>query len=164
MARPFSVIHYRKYRPDAQSAISGMRIETEEDAAKAKKMKRLIKKARKLGMAEDTIEALHSEFNPYFYLHMTRAEMWHLEGKFRDVGLANSWPSMSGYGMNFQGSAEYVITDVEDPAAAFQSALESLKGTVLFSGVVEIEYRDNSEIKFLNIRKSVVTMVDKYPR
>lgn len=164
MARPFSVIHYRKYRPDTQSAISGMRIETEADASKAKKMKRLIKKARKLGMAEDTIEALYSEFKPYFYLHMTRAEMWHLEEKFRDVGLSNSWPSMSGYGMNFQGSAEYVITDVEDPAAAFQSALESLKETVLFSGVVEIEYRDNSEIKFLNVRKSVVTTVDEYPR
>lgn len=164
MARPFSVIHYRSYRPDTQSAISGLRIETEEDADKAKKMNRLIGKARKLGMAEDTIEALYSEVNPYFYLHMTRAEMWQLQDKFRDVGLSASWPKMSGYGMNFQGSAEYVITDVEDPAAAFQSALESLKETVLFSGVVEIEYRDNSEIKFLNIRKSVVTVVDEYPR
>lgn len=164
MARPFSIIPYREYRSDTQSAIAAMRIKTKEDAVKAKKMKRLIKKARKLGMYGDTIEALYSEYRPYAYHHMTRTELWQLEEKFRDVGLSNSWPSMTGYGMNFTGSAEYVITDVEDPAASLQTALESLKETVLFSGVVEIEYRDNNEIKFLNVRNSVVTMVDEYPR
>lgn len=163
MARPFVVIPYRNYRP-TQSAIGAMRIETEEDNIRARKIKRLIKKARKLDLGGETIKALYSEYNPFFYLHMTQAEMCRLEEKFRDVGLDASRPTMNAYGMNFQGSAEYVIADVEDPAAALQSVLDSIKGTVLFTGVVEIEYQDNSEIKFLNVRKSVVTVVDEYPR
>lgn len=164
MARPFIVIPSRSYRPDTQSAIGAMRIETEEDNIRARKIKRLIKKARKLDLDQETINALSAEYNPYFYLTMNRLELWRLQDKFGEVGLDAARPTMSGYGMNFTDSGKPVVTLVEDPAAALQNALDSIKETVLFTGVVEIEYQDNSEIKFLNVRKSVVTVADEYPR
>jgi hypothetical protein len=164
MARPFVVIPSRSYRSETQSALAAMRIETEEDSIKAKKVKRLIKKARKMDLDQGTISALYSEYNPYFYLTMTEGEVWFLKEKFREVGLGATYPNISEYGMNFTNCENSVVYGVVDPVATLQNALDSVKERILFTGTVEIEYQDNHEIKFLNVRKSVVTMTDKYPR
>lgn len=164
MTRPFIVIPSRSYRPETQSALACMRIETEEDNIKAKELKRLIKKARKQNLDQGTINALCAEYNPYLYLTMTADEVWRLKEKFREVGLGATYPAISEYGMNFTGSKNSIVYEVVDPASTLQNALASVKETVLFTGVVEIEYTVNNEIKFLDVKKSIVTMVDEYPK